>query len=67
MYSNIPKQEINSIICYLATNCGLPNTQNLELQSLVNTIMDQNYFEHNHVFYRQAEGLAMSTLTSAVI
>lgn len=43
-YSNIPKQEIHSIISYSATNSGLPNVLNCKLETLVNAIAEHNYF-----------------------
>jgi hypothetical protein len=33
----------------------------------MNTILEQNYFQHHHKYYKQTDGLAMGAPTSAIL
>jgi hypothetical protein len=68
MYTNIPKREIINI-----SNNILENNTLLHLNIwnkiiyILKTILEQNYFQFDQQYYKQTEGLAMDTPTSAVL
>jgi hypothetical protein len=39
----------------------------VEIINLLNTILEQNYIEHNGKWYKQNDGLAMGAPTSAIL
>lgn len=58
-YSNIPKHEVFDIILNILRNIRISEGLKLQLQILVVIIVEQNYFEHNLIYYKQLENLAM--------
>jgi hypothetical protein len=67
MYSNIPKEKVKSIIGGILKHISFPETQIIEMQLLIDTIIKQNYFEHNSTYYMQSDGLAMGAPTSSLL
>jgi hypothetical protein len=59
MYSNIPKEDVKSSIGSIINHIGFPKTQINEMQLLIDSIVKQNSFEHNSVYYTQSDGVAM--------
>jgi hypothetical protein len=67
MYTNIPQQELKSIIHneLIKNTTGTWNTT--EILHIVDCILNQNYFEYNNTTYKQQDGLAMGAPTSAFL
>jgi hypothetical protein len=64
---NIPQVEISQIIQYALENSDISyDTFITEIQNLVHTVLKQNYFQFNNVFYKQAHGLTLGARISAV-
>jgi hypothetical protein len=67
MYTNIPQHELLNIIHETLTNNYIHNDQINEIMRLVQTILNQNYFQHNNHTFKQQDGLAMGAPTSAIL
>jgi hypothetical protein len=66
MYTNIPQQELKSIIHNELANNFTGKLNTTEIMHIVETIISQNYFQHNNTVYKQQDGLAMGAPTSAI-
>jgi hypothetical protein len=68
MYTNIPTSELRNIIKNIVDqNYCMSNVEKDELLSLLNLILEQNYFQFKNQFYKQNDGLAMGAPTSAIL
>ena len=67
MYSNVPPDELTSIIKFESSRQNLNDKLTEELISLTHTIINQNYFEFQNKFYVQNTGLAMGVPTLSVL
>jgi hypothetical protein len=67
MSENIPKEEVKSVIGSILKHISFPETQIIEMQLLIDTIIIQNYFEHNSTYYMQSDGLAMGAPASSFL
>jgi hypothetical protein len=67
MYSTIPKEEVKNIIGGILNHSSFPETHIIEMQLLIDTIVKQNYFEHNSTCYTQSDGSAMRAPTSSLL
>jgi hypothetical protein len=67
MYTNIPQQELLSIIHEAMKNNYTQSEHINEIMSLVKIILNQNYFQHNNQTFKQQDGLAMGAPTSAIL
>jgi hypothetical protein len=56
IYNNIPLNAITSIIRSTLSKEEIPQSIIYEITKLV---IEQNYFQHNKLFYKPKEGLAM--------
>ena len=68
MYTNIPKKDIMNItknILQRNHNTNI-NTQK-EIMCIMNTVLEQNYFQYEQKYYKQTDGLAMGAPTSAIL
>jgi hypothetical protein len=57
MYSNIPIKELVQIIKIEIqnNNNNIPTEQKQETVLLINTILNQNYIQHNNIQYKQED------------
>jgi hypothetical protein len=67
MYTNIPINELLTIIHRTLTNNNIPDNHINEIITLVKIILNQNYFQYNDELYTQNEGLATGAPTSATL
>jgi hypothetical protein len=67
MYTNIPINETKQIISEVLNNNRRPKIEKQEIESLLNTIFEHNYFQFNDQFHKHDEGLPMGAPTSAFI
>jgi hypothetical protein len=67
MYTNIPQQELKSIIYNELAKNSTEKLNTTEIMHIVETILSQNYFQHNNTIYKQQDGLAMGAPTSAIL
>jgi hypothetical protein len=58
---------INIINNILKTNPDIVKTKQKEIIHILRIVMGQNYFTFGQQYYKQAEGLAMGTPTSAIL
>jgi hypothetical protein len=66
MYPNIPTTELTNIIAKTCDQHDLPQTIKLEILSLSDTLIAQNYFRYKDTTYIQTEGLLMGATTSSI-
>jgi hypothetical protein len=60
MYTSIPAAEVKNIMKGILDNDNhTPEKEKLELITLLNTILEQNYLQFNDQFCKQNEGLTM--------
>jgi hypothetical protein len=67
MYSNIPTTELRVILTNILRSIFHDNTTIQELLKLYDLIIEHNYFTHEDKIYRQNEGLAMGSPSSAIL
>jgi hypothetical protein len=48
-------------------NYNTSQENKVEIKNLLNTILEQNYIEHNGKWYKKNDGLAMGVPTSAIL
>lgn len=67
MYTNIPIHEAQNIVKnFLDKNYNISREIKVEIINLRNTILEQNYIEHNGKLYKQNNSLAMGAPTWAI-
>jgi hypothetical protein len=66
MYTNIPINETKQIISEVLNNNRKQKIRKQVIESLLNTIFENNYLQFNDQFHKQDEGLAMGAPTSAI-
>jgi flagellin-like hook-associated protein FlgL len=66
MYTNIPTSNIPPIIEQICKYQNTPKEITREINKIVRTILKQNYFTFDNNVYKQIDGLAMGTPTSAL-
>ncbi len=67
MYTNIPTQETIQITKELLQKNGIKKEKIDEIITLITTITEQNYFQHNNKFYSQTDGLPMGNPLSGTL
>jgi hypothetical protein len=73
MYTNIPKNDIIIIIIIIIITKNILQNYDInidtqkEILQLTNTILEQSYFQYDHKYYKQTNGLAMGAPTSAIL
>jgi hypothetical protein len=67
MYPNILKWQVLDIISSIYHNIGILKVTSCGINTLVKTIVKQNYFEYNSVIYQQMEGIAMGAPSSLIL
>jgi hypothetical protein len=68
MYTNIPKiGVINIIKKILQNNNKIEKNIQKETVHILETIIEQNYFQFDQEYYKQTDGLAMGTPTSSIL
>jgi hypothetical protein len=67
MYTNIPKKDTITITKNILQNHDINIDTQKEIMQLMNTILEQNYFQHNQKYYKQTDGLAMGAPASAIL
>jgi hypothetical protein len=67
MYSNIPTGELENIIYTLCKQQDIEDRLTLEILTITNTILTQNYFCFKGKTYLQKKGLAMGAPTSSIL
>jgi hypothetical protein len=68
MYTNISKVEIINIVNNIIDNTqGVETKVQKEIIHILETIMEQNYFQFNQDYYKQIDGLAMRAPTSSIL
>jgi hypothetical protein len=66
MYTNIPLNSVINIIRDALAQDNHPHAVIREIDRINNTILEQNYFQHNNQFFKQKEGLAMGAPSSPI-
>jgi hypothetical protein len=67
MYTNIPQNDLIDIINNVLTNKNTSDDQKREIITLVKSILNQNYLQHDNQLYTRNKGLAMGAPTSAIL
>jgi hypothetical protein len=67
MYTNIPTNSINDIITEILLKQYIKIEITNEINLIINTILDQNYFRYNNQFFQQLEGLPLGAPTSSIL
>ena len=67
MYSNIPTDELESIIYVLCKQQDIEDTLMREIMTIAKTILTQNYYGFNGKTYLQTKGLAMGAPISSIL
>jgi hypothetical protein len=67
MYTNIPTNEVGSIIDEILNKNNVKETAKEEILDLSNVILEENYVQINEQYYLQNEGLVMGAPTLAVL
>ena len=67
MYSNIPTGELENIIYTLCKQQDTEDRLTLEILTITNTILTQNYFSFKGKTYLQKKGLAMGAPTYSIL
>jgi hypothetical protein len=67
MYTNIPLKILTTIIRNTLSNGDTPQPIIKEIDRITKLAIEQNYFHHNNLFYKQKEGLAMDAPSSSVL
>jgi hypothetical protein len=67
MSMSIPQNKLINIIYNTLTNNNTADDQKNETITLVKSISNQNYLQHNNQLYTQNKGLAMGAPTSAIL
>jgi hypothetical protein len=67
MYTNIPTDIIIDLITETLHKQDTPIQITREIILIIGTILDQNYFVHNHQIFQQHEGLPMGAPASAIL
>jgi hypothetical protein len=67
MYTNIPKNDITNITKSILQNHNTNINIQKEILQLMNTILEQNYFQYDQKYYKHTDGLAMGAPTSAIL
>jgi hypothetical protein len=67
MYTNIQKNDIITITKNILQNYDTNIDTKKEILQLRNTILEQNYFQYDHKYYKQTDGLAMGAPTSGIL
>jgi hypothetical protein len=62
LYPNRPQKDVIDII-----KSSKSFHEKEVLLPIINTILNQNYFQHNRNFYKQTQGLAMGAPTSPML
>jgi hypothetical protein len=65
MYFNLPTADLISLIAQSCDRQGLPLNLKLDILTLSNILIKQNYLCYQNTTYIQTEGLAMETPTSS--
>jgi hypothetical protein len=68
MYTNIPKNDtINIINNILESNSKITMNIQKEILHILQTVIEQNYFQFDQQYYKQTDGLTMGAPTSSVL
>ena len=67
MYSNIPIEEMLTILKNTCDTNGVENSTTQEIMRITKTLVTQNYFQFQNTTYMQNEGLAMGAPTSSIL
>jgi hypothetical protein len=63
IYTNIPQEIVIDIIKTLMNTQETDSGIVIDVISLIELVLEQNYFTHNNSFYKQTHGLAMGAPT----
>jgi hypothetical protein len=66
-YTNIPTTKVKHIINDLLHRNNIKEDEKIEILSLLDLVLEQNYIQVNEQYYIQTEGLAMGAPTSAIL
>jgi hypothetical protein len=67
MYTNIPLNILTNIIRNTLSKGEIPQVIIYEIDRITRLVLEQNYFQHNKIFYKQKEGLAMGAPSSSIL
>lgn len=67
LFTNIPTNELKIIINKYMEKININFTKRHEINTLLNTCIEQNYFRFNNNFYSQSSGLAMGSPISPIL
>ena len=67
LYTNIPNKETLETIKTHLIEKKLEKEYTTQLIKIIETIMNQNYFQFNNKLYKQKEGIRMDSPTSGIM
>jgi peptide methionine sulfoxide reductase MsrA len=67
MYTNIPLNTLVNIIQCTLSKEDVPQAIIYEIDRITKLILEQNYFQHNNIFYKQKDGLTMGAPSSSIL
>ena len=67
LYTNLPKTGIINATKYWLHSTSHNREENKQIITLIRTIMEQNYFQHNENFYKPKKGVAMGSPLSGTL
>jgi hypothetical protein len=67
IYTNIHLNAITNIIRSILSKEEIPQSIIYETDRITKLIIEQNYFQHNKLFYKQKEGLAIGAPSSSIL
>jgi hypothetical protein len=68
MYTDIPKNgTVNVINSILESNPEITLNIQKEILHILQTVIEQNYFQFDQQYYKQTDGLAMGVPTSSIL
>ena len=67
LYTNLPKTGIINATKFWLHSTSHNMEGNKQIITLIKTIMEQNYFQHNENFYKPKKGVAMGSPMSGTL
>ena len=67
LYTNLPKQGKNWAAKHWLQQTNISQEERIQIILLINTIMEQNYFQYNNQFYKPQKGVIMGSPISGTV
>jgi predicted transcriptional regulator len=67
MYTNIPREEIKHIVNnVIKNNYGINEKIQNEIAQILEVVLEQNYFQSDHEYYKQTNGGSISNTSKGI-